>query len=160
MALKVGLQLYSVRQSLQVDPYGTLAEVADAGYKYIEAANHNAADDPGIGFGVPASKMKDTLERLGMSIVGCHINPLKPELLGQILDYHQVVGNPQIGTDIEFFPHGDIDFVLRRCELFNKIGEMCQNVACATTTTIIIRSFKPLETKQSLRLSWKTQIPI
>jgi sugar phosphate isomerase/epimerase len=126
VALKVGLQLYSVRQSLQVDPYGTLAKVAEAGYKYIEAANHNAADDPGIGFGVPASKMKDTLERFGMSIVGCHINPLKPELLGQILDYHQAVGNPQIGTDIEFFPHGDIDFVLRRCELFNKIGEMCQ----------------------------------
>lgn len=126
MALKVGIQLYSVRQSLQKDPYGTLARVAEAGYKYIEAANHDATNDPGIGFGVPAGKMKDTLDRLGMSIVGCHINPLKPELLDRVLDYHQAIGNPQIGIGIEFFPYGDIDFVLRQCELFNKIGEMCQ----------------------------------
>ncbi|NMB45063.1 MAG: sugar phosphate isomerase/epimerase [Firmicutes bacterium] len=126
MALKVGIQLYSVRQSLGRDPYGTLAKVAEAGYKYIEAANHDATNDPGIGFGVPADKMKDSLERLGMSIVGCHIQPLRPELLGEVLDYHQAIGNPQIGTGIEFFPYNDIDFVLRQCELFNKVGEMCK----------------------------------
>lgn len=126
VALKVGIQLYSVRQSLQADPYGTLAKVAEVGYKYIEAANHNAASDPGIGFGIPPQKMRDTLERLGMSIVGCHVDPLKPEMLDEVLDYHQAIGNPQIGTGIDFFPYNDIDFVLRRCELYNKVGEMCR----------------------------------
>ena len=126
MALKVGIQLYSVRQSLQGDPYGTLAKVAEAGYKYVEAANHDATADPGVGFGVPAKAMRESLERLGMSIVGCHIDPLKPERLDEILDYHQAVGNKQIGVGIAFFPYNDIDFVLRRCELYNKIGEMCK----------------------------------
>ncbi|NLJ86896.1 MAG: sugar phosphate isomerase/epimerase [Firmicutes bacterium] len=126
MALKVGIQLYSVRQSLQKDPYGVLAQVAEVGYKYLEAANHDAANDPGVGFGVPADKMKASLDELGMSIVGSHINPLKAELLDGVLDYHQALGNKQIGCDIEFFPYEDVDFVLRRCELFNEVGEKCK----------------------------------
>ena len=115
MALKVGIQLYSVRQSLKADPYGTLARVAEAGYKYIEAANHEALSDPGVGFGVPASKMRAILERLGMSIIGCQIYPLEPERLGEILDYHQAVGNSHIGYDMGFYPYNDIDFILRQC---------------------------------------------
>ena len=46
MSLKVGIQLYSVRNSLKQDPGGTLEALAEAGYRYLEAANHNAAEDP------------------------------------------------------------------------------------------------------------------
>ena len=53
MAIKVGIQLYSVRNALAEKPYETLKAVSDIGYKYIEAANHNAAEDDGVGFGVP-----------------------------------------------------------------------------------------------------------
>ena len=52
MALKVGIQLYSVRELMKQDPIKTIYQVADAGYKYLEAANHNALEDQGIGFGV------------------------------------------------------------------------------------------------------------
>lgn len=126
MPLKVGIQLYSVRNSLQKDPYGTLERIAQTGFKYVEAANHNADNDNGVGFGVSAEKMKESLDKLGMTIVGCHINPLKLDTLSGILDYHQILGNRQIGCDIEFFPYNDIDYVLRRCELFNKVGKMCK----------------------------------
>ena len=126
MGLKVGIQLYSVRNALSADPYGTLAKVAEAGFKYVEAANHNANEDDGVGFGVPAKAMKESLDRLGMKIVGCHINPLNPDRLPAVLDYHAELGNRQIGCDIEFFPYGDIDFVKRRCELFNRVGELCR----------------------------------
>ncbi len=126
MALKVGIQLYSVRESLKADPYGTLAKVAEAGFKYLEAANHDAANDDGVGFGVPADALKKSLADLGMSIVGSHINPLDPARIPAVLDYHQELGNKQIGCDIEFFPYQDMDYVMRRCELFNKVGELCQ----------------------------------
>ena len=126
VALKVGVQLYSVRQSLLEDPYGTLAKVAEAGYKYVEAANHDSTTDPGVGFGVPAEAMKESLDSLGMSIVGCHVHPLEPERLVEILDYHQAVGNKQIGVGIAFFPYNDIDFVRRLCDSYNRIGEMCK----------------------------------
>ncbi|KIL42498.1 hypothetical protein SD70_00995 [Gordoniibacillus kamchatkensis] len=124
--LKVGIQLYSVRQAMKADPYGALAKIAEAGYKFVEAANHNADTDDGFGFGVPANKMKEVLDNLGISIVGSHINPLKLDRLPAILDYHQALGNKQIGCDIEFYPYNDLDYVLRRCDLFNKVGEMCK----------------------------------
>ncbi|MDO4357005.1 MAG: sugar phosphate isomerase/epimerase [Clostridia bacterium] len=126
MGLKVGIQLYSVRNALSADPYGTLAKVAEAGFKYVEAANHNAAEDDGVGFGVPAKAMRESLERLGMQVVGCHINPLDLNRLPAVLDYHAELGNRQIGCDIEFFPYNDPDFIRRRCDLFNRVGELCR----------------------------------
>lgn len=126
MALKVGIQLYSVRESLKADPYGTLEKIEEAGYKYVEAANHDALNDDGVGFGLSAKDMKETLNNLGLSIVGCHVNPLNIDRLPAVLDYHQELGNTQIGCDIEFYPYQDMDYLLRRCELFNKVGELCQ----------------------------------
>ncbi|NLK07375.1 MAG: sugar phosphate isomerase/epimerase [Firmicutes bacterium] len=126
MALKVGIQLYSVRQSLMKDPYGTLAKVAEAGYKFVEAANHDSTTDPGVGFGVPAETMKKSLDDLGMSIVGSHVHPLEPERLAEVLDYHEVLGNKQIGVGIAFFPYNDVDSIKRTCETYNQLGALCK----------------------------------
>ena len=126
MALKVGIQLYSVKNAIAQRPYEVLRQIAEAGYHYVEAANHNAANDPGVGFGVPAGKLKSTLDELGLQIVGCHVNPLREDLLPEVLDYHAELGSTQIGCDIEFFPYGDLDYLKRRCETFNRIGELCQ----------------------------------
>lgn len=126
MPVPIGLQLYSVRQSLARDPWGTLAKLAEAGFTYLEAANHHARTDPGVGFGVAAPELRARLADLGLSIVGCHINPLDLDILPQALDYQAELGNTQFGCDIEFFPYGDRDFVLRRAEVFNTVGEMAR----------------------------------
>jgi sugar phosphate isomerase/epimerase len=125
--VKIGLQLFSVRQSLAQDPWGALADIADVGFARLEAANHRARVDPGVGFGVEAEGLRDQLADLGLSIVGCHINPLDLDILPQALDYQAVLGNTQIGCDIEFYPYGDRDYVLRRCEMFNKVGELARS---------------------------------
>ena len=124
MDVRIGLQLYSVRQSLARDPWGTLAQIAEAGFTRLEAANHSARVDPGVGFGVGAAELRDQLRELGLSIVGCHINPLELDILPRALDYQAELGNNQIGCDIEFYPYGDRDFVLRRCETFNQVGAL------------------------------------
>lgn len=126
MAVKVGIQLYSVRNSLQEKPYEALEKVAEIGYKYVEAANHDALFDYGCGFDEPADKVKKKLDDIGMQIVGCHINPLMEDTIDDVLEYHCELGNKQIGCDIEFFPYNDIDYIKRRCESFNKIGEVCK----------------------------------
>ncbi len=126
MDLKVGLQLYSVRESLKRDPWGTLAEVANAGFTHLEAANHNARNDPGVGFGVSARELREQLAALGLSIVGCHINPLDVDILPGVLDYQAELGSTQFGCDIEFFPYGDREYVLRRCETFNRVGNLAR----------------------------------
>lgn len=124
MSVRIGLQLYSVRNALASDPWGTLEEIAKAGYKYIEAANHDAMNDPGVGFGVTAADMRAKLDELGLSIVGCHINPLDVSILPRALEYQAELGNTQFGCDIEFFPNGDRNYILRRAEVFNRIGEL------------------------------------
>lgn len=123
--LAVGIQLYSVRNALRTDPYGTLERLATLGFTRIEAANHSADTDDGIGLGVPAAELAATLSGLGLSVVGSHINPLDLDRLPAVLDYHEALGNRQIGCDIEFYPPGDLDYVLRRAELFNRVGELC-----------------------------------
>ncbi|MGC4107957.1 MAG: sugar phosphate isomerase/epimerase [Thermomicrobiales bacterium] len=126
MTIPVGLQLYSVRNALKQDPWGTLEAVAEVGFTRLEAANHNARTDPGVGFGVGARELREKLDALGLSIVGCHISPLAMDILPGVLDYQAELGNTQIGCDIEFFPYNDRDYVLRRCEAFNTVGKLAR----------------------------------
>lgn len=126
VTVRIGLQLFSVRESLTRDPRGALADIARVGFTRLEAANHRARLDPGVGFGVQAGELRDQLAELGLSIVGCHINPLDLDILPRALDYQAELGNFQIGCDIEFYPYGDRDFVRRRCETFNQVGELAQ----------------------------------
>lgn len=127
MTVQIGLQLYSVRESLAADPWRTLARIADVGFTRLEAANHRARVDPGVGFGVDAGDLRSQLDDLGLSIVGCHVNPLDLDILPRALDYQAELGNTQIGCDIEFYPYGDRDHVLRRCETFNHVGELARS---------------------------------
>jgi sugar phosphate isomerase/epimerase len=125
MAVRVGLQLYSVRNALAESSAATFKGIADLGYRYLEAANHAAGTDDGIGFGLPAGELRSMLSDVGLQVVGCHINPLKLERLPAVLDYQAEIGNRQIGCDIEFYPLGDRDYVLRRADFFNEVGRLC-----------------------------------
>lgn len=127
MSIPIGLQLYSVRNALAADPWGTLEQIARIGFTRLEAANHRARTDPGVGFGVEASELRQRLADLGLSMIGCHINPLDVDILPHALDYQAELGNRQFGCDIEFFPPGDLDFVLRRCETFNAVGRLARD---------------------------------
>lgn len=126
MSVRVGVQLYSVREALRQDPFGTLERVAALGFHAVEAANHHADTDDGVGFGVDAKSLKNSLDQLGISIVGCHLSPLRLDRLPIVLDYHLELGNTQIGCDIEFFPYDDPDYILRRAEFINQVGALCR----------------------------------
>lgn len=126
MSLSVGIQLYSVRESMQRDAYGTLERLAGLGFHAIEAANHHADTDDGVGFGISADSLRGTLDRHRLRVVGCHINPLQLDRLPYILDYHRELGNTQVGCDIEFYPYDDLDYVLRRADFFNRVGDLCR----------------------------------
>ncbi|KRA99865.1 hypothetical protein ASD83_05080 [Devosia sp. Root685] len=126
MSLGIGLQLYSVRNALAADPWGTLEKIAEIGFKRIEAANHKAKTDPGVGFGVEARQLRQRLDDLGLSMIGCHINPLELSILPRALDYQTTLGNTQFGCDIEFFPPNDLDYVKRRCDVFNQVGQLAR----------------------------------
>ncbi|GHU87589.1 sugar phosphate isomerase [Spirochaetia bacterium] len=121
--MKVGIQLYSVRQHMEKDPIGTINAVAREGYRFIEVANHHADTDSGVGFGAAAKDIKKALDDTGASVFSAHIQPMNLEIIGPVLDYHAVLGTRYIVSPMEFFK--DRDEVLRKAELMNKVAKVC-----------------------------------
>jgi hypothetical protein len=60
--MKVGIQLFSVRNHMAKDPIATVRAVVQEGYRYLEAANHTADKDPGVGFEVAAKELKQVAD--------------------------------------------------------------------------------------------------
>lgn len=61
--IKVGLQLYSIRDKMEKDMEGTLKAVKDMGYDCVEFAGY---------FGKTAKEVKDMLDNIGLECVSVH----------------------------------------------------------------------------------------
>ena len=96
MKQKYGLQLYSVRDSMETDFEGTLKKVAEMGYTYVEFAGF---------FGHTAEEVKALLDKYGLIISGTHSawSDLKEEAISETIRYHKAIGNPRFivpGADL------------------------------------------------------------
>jgi sugar phosphate isomerase/epimerase len=133
--MEIGLQMYTVRDSFAKDPLRTLDQVWAIGYKVIEMANHRAEIDPGTGFGINADDFKKKVDDLGIKVIGAHFMPSEPRLIdsfyhddiavGKVIDFYADLGAKHLSMPIDFYPTKD--YLLRRCELYNKIGAKCHN---------------------------------
>ena len=88
MAVRIALQLYTVRRSAEADPEGVLRSVAKAGYAGVEFAGY---------YDIPAEKMKALLDENGLVAAGSHVSM---EALGKDvekeLEYADVLGMKDI----------------------------------------------------------------
>ena len=125
--LKIGIQLFSVKNALKADPMLALRKISECGYRYIEAANHNALKDDGVGFDLSAEEFKAELEKNGLEIVGCHVYPLDTERLPKLLGYQRKLGNRQIGCAMEVYPYNDAEYLKNICAKFNEVGKICRD---------------------------------
>ena len=123
MAMKVGIQLYSIKTKMKEDPVAAIAKVAGMGYKYLEGANHNALEDPGVGFPAAAAELRKQAEERGSRFIGCHISPLQASNLSKVLAYHRELGTSYLINPARFF--ASRDDVLRQCEEFNDVAGKC-----------------------------------
>jgi sugar phosphate isomerase/epimerase len=131
--MKVGLQMFSVKNSFKADPYKTLEEVSKSGYKYIEMANGCADADFGCGQGIAAKELMKMTDEFGIHVIGAHISPSDLhktsefykdfDQLWRIVEYYAELGAMSLTVAIDFF-RSEKD-LLERCECFNKIGEYC-----------------------------------
>lgn len=123
MSLKVGIQMYSVRNSMKRDPVATIGKVAEMGYKYIELANLDALNDPGCGFGAKPEELLKAIEPFGAKIVSAHIDPFEKENVDKVLEYHS-----KLGTECLMSKSLDLtyDGILKQCELLGYLGEKCR----------------------------------
>jgi sugar phosphate isomerase/epimerase len=66
----IGLQLYTIRNSMGTDVAGSLKKVSDAGYKYLELAGYSN----GMFYGMAPGEFKKLVNDLGMEILSSHTN--------------------------------------------------------------------------------------
>jgi sugar phosphate isomerase/epimerase len=76
-----GLALYTLRDSMALDPKATLKAVADAGYAYVETANY----DNGLFYGMAPTDFKVYLESLGLTAVSAHMGMVTMENADQLI---------------------------------------------------------------------------
>ncbi len=133
--MKVGLQMYTVRNAFAQDPMGTLERVSELGYKYIEMANHRAELDPGTGFNTPAEALRAKAEEVGITILGAHFIPSVQDgmfegfysdttAVQKVIDYYKSIGAKHLSLPNDFFP--DKKTLLHHCEVYNKVGKACR----------------------------------
>lgn len=122
MAMKVGIQLFSIRDEMAKDPIAAMKKVAEIGYKCLEVANSRADEDPGVGFGVSADELLKALEGTGAHVISGHIRPFTPETAPAIIEYHKKIGNKYIGQSIDFYT--SYENLLERCEYYNQMGKI------------------------------------
>jgi len=124
MSIKVGLILYSVRDEMAKDPLQTVETVGKLGYRYLEACNHNAIKDSGIGFGVDAEDVKAKLDQYGSRVISSHIFPFEMADLAKVIAYQKVLGNENIVIPMGRFT--TYDEMMRLTEDFNRWGKACR----------------------------------
>ncbi|MED4225590.1 sugar phosphate isomerase/epimerase [Neobacillus cucumis] len=124
MSLSIGLQVFSIRKELKKDFWGTLEQVSEIGYKNIEFANHSAGTDFGVGFNIDPDTLRQGMERLGMKAISAHVHPMSLDIIDNVIDYHQAIGNNSLVCGIGFWKNQDD--VLAFSKELNIIGEKCR----------------------------------
>ncbi|MDD2955348.1 MAG: sugar phosphate isomerase/epimerase [Oscillospiraceae bacterium] len=124
--MKVGIQLYSVKQHLMKDGLGTMKEVAKIGYKYIESFSASrfpiGEGEKAFGLGLERRDAKAFLDDTGIRVVGAHHHPIDCPHFEAMCDYFSYLGVQNIGMAGTQYPGGK-DEVLKKCEILMKNAE-------------------------------------
>lgn len=79
---KIGVQVYSVRDALQKDFAGSMKQIADIGYSFVEAYG---MDLEGKLFGMTPTEYKKIVNDLGMELISTHATYFTPEQAPKII---------------------------------------------------------------------------
>ena len=123
---RIGVQLYTVRSAIEKDFDGSLAKVAQAGYKKVELAGFSFDDGQVHYFKKTPQEFHSALDHYGLDPVSTHLNYkfLSPETLPKVLDASKLLGHKYIVCPwIEEEARKTPDSWNVVCETFNRVGE-------------------------------------
>lgn len=113
---KVGLQLYSVRDQMEQDFFGTLKAVKEAGYDYVEFAGY---------YGHTAKEVRSMLDHLGLCCISVHQSPeLFLEKGQEAVDYLTTIGAKYCAIPwygIEHYQNGRFDATIA---MFGQVSDL------------------------------------
>lgn len=129
----LGIQLYSVRDDMKKDPQGTLKQISDMGYKYVEHANYIDRKF----YGYSPTDFKKVLSDLGLQMKSGHTvmgRDAWDESKNDFTDKwkYTVEDAATVGQEFVISPwldesyRKDIDGLKRFLAVFNKSGELCK----------------------------------
>ncbi len=129
----VGLQLYSVRADMSKDPYGTLKQLKEMGYVYVEHANYVN----GKFYGYEPKEFKKVLDDLGLKMISGHtaLNPnhwddSKKDFADswkKLVDDAAILGQQYVVSPaMNQAQYRTYDDLMKTMEIFNKAGELCK----------------------------------
>ena len=131
--MKLGVESFTIIDDITKDLEGTLAKLQDLGFRYIEWLNRNSSTVIGAGFGLPPQETLKIFGKYGIKIVGSIASDgpnwktfyFETDKVKRVIDWYQEAGCSTFGTAIDFF--ADMDFLKRRIEAYNKIGQICKD---------------------------------
>jgi sugar phosphate isomerase/epimerase len=121
---QLGLQLYTLRDTIPQDPKGVLKKVADYGYKELETYSYRDGKIFGMDFAEFGKYVKD----LGMQVVSGHygLDQVKSDAWEKAISDAKAIGQSYIVVPyLQDTERQSIDDYKRICEDLNKAGEAC-----------------------------------
>ncbi len=127
----IGLQLYSIRDSIMRDVPGAVAKVSQMGYKFVEPAGYR----DGKFYGMDPSAFKALCEANKMSVISSHTGHSVPDSASMAetmawwdacIDAHAAVGVKYIvQPSMDRTAYESLAGLKAYCDYFNTIGEKC-----------------------------------
>lgn len=127
----IGLQLYSLRDSMAVNAVKTIEEVGKIGYKTVELAGYAN----GKFYGMTPAEIKNVVESNGMTIISSHTGQSVPDSSNwdavmawwdTCIDAHAQAGIKYIVQPwMDRVGYESLAGLQRYCDYFNAVGEKC-----------------------------------
>ncbi|OFY60350.1 MAG: xylose isomerase [Bacteroidetes bacterium RBG_19FT_COMBO_42_10] len=129
----VGLQLYSIRDEMEKDPLGSLKQVADMGYEYVEHASYRNRKF----YGYPAAEFRKILDDLGLNMISGHTvmgrehwDEAKQDFSDSwkwTVEDAAILGQKYVvSPSMDNSMRKQYDDFMRYMGVFNKCGELCK----------------------------------
>jgi len=129
----VGLQLYSIRAEMGKDPVGSLKQIAQIGYVYVEHANYIN----GKFYGYQPVEFRKILDDLGLKMISGHtsLNPNHwdaskndfADSWKKLVDDAATLGQEYVvSPSMIQSMYRTYDDLMRTIDIFNKAGELCK----------------------------------
>lgn len=129
----IGLQLYSIRDSIKNDVPGSIEKVAEMGYKFVELAGYR----DGNFYGMEPADFKALCEENGLLVLSSHTSRPLPDSVNydetmtwwdSCIDAHIAVGakyivQPSMGSSA----YESVANLKLWCDYFNTVGEKCNS---------------------------------
>lgn len=127
----IGLQLYSLRDSMQTIPVITIEEVGKIGYAFVETAGYSK----GKLYGMSPVEFKNIVEQNGMTVLSAHTGMPVPDSAGwdAAMAWWDTCITAHAQAGVKYIVQPSMDSVgyqslaglQRYCDYFNAIGEKC-----------------------------------